>query len=115
MQLLIYIIMLQAITVPVSVTAYNVSFLSPSGTIISSEVITIPCLDQTCAIDVLSFCSSLPSVNFTVSAMNSFGRGPPSNVYTIGNIYIHLLLVRYTIESAIIEHSRINTEKATYY
>ena len=80
---------MQNITVPVSVTAYNVSFLSPSGTIISSKAITNPCQDSNCSIesDVLFLCSSSPSINFTVSAVNSFGQGPPTNVNTIGNIH----------------------------
>ena len=78
--------MIQVATLPV--TAFNVSFLSPSGTIISSESIAIPCLDQNCAaVDVLSLCFSFPSVTFTVSAVNIFGQGPPSNINTIGNIH----------------------------
>lgn len=77
---------MQVINVPGSITAYSVSFLSPSGDIISPEVVN--CRDENCAIDVSrSLCSLSSSITFTVSAMNRFGQGPPSSIKTIGNIH----------------------------
>ena len=85
----------QTLAVPVNVTAYKISFLSPSGAILSSKSI-YPALDLNCTVNVRFLCPPLSSesvkINFTVhvSAVNSFGQGPSSSINkSIGNIYHH--------------------------
>ena len=63
------------------VTAYNVSvFNSSSGTFIESFIVPVPHN----RVDLFSLCSSSPSINIMVSAINRFGEGLHSNVTMIG-------------------------------